>query len=185
MTRIKLRNDKNLKFGIRDLKRNDWKRVKNKTTKINNIENKYFKGKMCLLTMNEVEVPLKVDFPNGMVTIADNHYKYIIIAPENDNWWLTIIFDDNNRLIGSYFDITRLNNFYDKENPFFIDMKLVVYIPYNQEPFIMNGEMVKELLDNGFITKNDFDKAYATANRIIEFYNANKDKYYNFIFSIK
>ncbi len=30
LTRIKLRNDKNLKFGIRDLKRNDWKRLKNK-----------------------------------------------------------------------------------------------------------------------------------------------------------
>ena len=106
LTRIKLRNDKNLKFGIRDLKRNDWKRLKNKTIKIENIENKYFKGKICLLTMNEVEAPLKVDSPVGIVTIADNNYKNIIIAPENDNWWLTVMFDNNNNLIESYFDIT-------------------------------------------------------------------------------
>ena len=183
LTRIKLRNDKNLKFGIRDLKRNDWKRLKNKTIKIENIENKYFKGKICLLTMNEVEAPLKVDSPVGIVTIADNNYKNIIIAPENDNWWLTVMFDNNNNLIESYFDITRLNNFYDKENPFFIDMKLAVCIPYNHDPSIMNEEDLKELLENGFITNDDFNKAYDTANKIIQFYNANKDKYYNFIFS--
>lgn len=182
LTRIRLRNDKNIKFEIRDLKRNDWKRLKNKTIKIENIENKYFKGKICLLTMNEVDVPLKVVSPIGMVTIADNNYKNIIVAPENENWWLTVMFDDNNNLIESYFDITRLNNFYDMENPFFIDMKLDICIPYNQEPAIMDEEELKELLDNGYITKEDFDNAYVTASKILEFYKANKDKYYNFIF---
>lgn len=182
-TRIKLKNDKNINFGMRDLKRNDWKRLKNKTIKIEDTENKYFKGKICLLTMKEVETPLKVNSPTGLITIADNNYKNIIIAPENVNWWLTVIFDANNNLIESYFDITRLNNFYDKENPFFIDMKLDVCIPYNHEPSIMDEDELKEILDNGFITNNDFNNAYATANKIIEFYNTNKEKYYDYIFT--
>ena len=136
-----------------------------------------------MLTMKEVESPLKVNSPIGMVTIADNNYKNIIIAPKNENWWLTVIFDNNNNLIESYFDITRLNNFYNEENPFFIDMKLEVCIPYNHEPFIMDEEDLKELLENGFITKEDFNMAYSTANKIIGFYNTNKDKYYDFIFT--
>ncbi len=182
-TRIKLKNDKNINFGMRDLKRNDWKRLKNKTIKIEDTENKYFKGKICLLTMKEVETPLKVNSPTGLITIADNNYKNIIIAPENVNWWLTVMFDANNNLIESYFDITRLNNFYDRENPFFIDMKLDVCIPYNHEPSIMDEDELKELLDNGFITNDDFNNAYTTANKIIEFYNANKEKYYDYIFT--
>lgn len=182
LTRIKLKNDKNIHFGIRDLKRDDWSRIKKKTIKIENVKNEYFEGKICKLTMNEVETPLTVNSPIGMVTIADNNYKNIIIAPKNDNWWLTVMFDDNNNLIESYFDITRLNNFYNQENPFFIDMKLDVCIPYNHDPSIMDEEELKELLDYGFITKKDFDMAYATANKIIKFYNANKEKYYNFIF---
>lgn len=182
LTRIKLRNDKNIHFGIRDLKRDDWSRIKKKTIKIENVKNEYFEGIICKLTMNEVEAPLTVNSPIGMVTIADNNYKNIIIAPKNDNWWLTVMFDDNNNLIESYFDITRLNNFYNQENPFFIDMKLDVCIPYNHNPSIMDEEELKELLDCGFITKEDFDMAYATANKIIKFYNANKEKYYNFIF---
>lgn len=133
--------------------------------------------------MNEVESPLKVNSPIGMVTIADNNYKNIIIAPKNENWWLTVMFDNNNNLIESYFDITRLNNFYNEENPFFIDMKLDVCIPYNHEPSIMDEEDLNELLDNGFITQKDFNMAYHTANRIIDFYNINKDKYYEFIFT--
>ena len=183
LTRIKLNNDKNIHFGIRDLKRDDWKRIKNKTIKIDNIKNKHFEGKICTLIMNEVENPLKVNSPIGIVTIVDNNYKNIIIAPKNENWWLTVMFDNNNNLIESYFDITRLNNFYNEENPFFIDMKLDVCIPYNCEPSIMDEEELKELLDNGLITQKDFDMAYYTANRIIDFYNTNRDKYYEFIFT--
>lgn len=40
---------------------------------------------------------------------------------------------------------------------------------------------LKEVLDNGMITKSDYDNAYITANRIINYYNNNKDKYYNFV----
>ena len=63
-------------------------------------------------------------------------------------------------------------------------MKLDVCIPYNREPSIMDEEELKELFDHGFITKEDFDMAYAIANKIIKFYNTNKDKYYNFILHI-
>ncbi len=183
LTRIKLNNPGNIHFGIRDLKRDDWTRIKNKSVKIKDIENEFFKGKICLLNMKEVESPLQVDSPIGKVTIADNNYKNIIIAPRNKNWWLTVMFDDNNNLIESYFDITRLNNFYNEENPFFIDMKLDVCIPNNCEPSLMDEEELKVLLDSGFITKEIYDMAYNVANEIIDFYNSNKDKYYDFIFN--
>jgi len=180
-TRIKLQNDKHPHFEIKDLKRNDWKRLKRKFIQIEDIKNNYFEGKVCLLTMEEVASPLEVDSPIGKVKIADNGYKNIIVAPKNKNWWLTVMFDNKNNLIESYFDITRLNNFYNEENPFFIDMKLDVCIPAYKEATIMDDKELKEMLDNKMITKEDFDNAYKVANDIINGYNAHKEEYYKFI----
>ena len=180
-TRIKLNNEKNLHFGIRDLKRDDWARVTDKTVKIINYRNDYFDGKICLLKMNSVTSPLEVDSPLGKVTIADNNYKNLIIAPKNKNWWLTVMYDDKNNLIESYFDISKLNNFHNEENPFFIDMKLDVCIPNGHEPSIMDDEDLKEVLFAGMITEDDYKMAYEVANKIIEFYNKHKMEYTAFI----
>lgn len=181
-TRIKLNNCKNLHFGIRDLKRDDWGRLTDKSFKIDNIKNAYFEGKICLLTMKKVTSPLSVDSPIGKVIIADNNYKNLIIAPKNENWWLTVMFNDKNELIESYFDITKLNNFNNEDNPFFIDMKLDICIPNKYEPTIMDEEELKEMLDNGFISESDYKMAYDTANKIINEYNEHKTEYYKFIY---
>lgn len=180
-TRIKLNNEKGLHFGIRDLKRDDWKRITDKTIKIIDYENEFFDGKICLLRMNKVSSPLIVESPIGNVTIADNNYKNIIVAPRNANWWLTIMFDDKNNLIESYFDISRLNNFNCEANPFFIDMKLDICIPKDHEPSIMDEEDLKEILDAGMITEADYKMAHNVAERIINFYNNHKNEYYDFI----
>ena len=180
-TRIKLNNEKKLHFGIRDLKRDDWSRIIDKTANVIEYKNEYFDGKICLLKMNRVTSPLMVDSPVGQVTIADNGYKNLIVAPKDQNWWLTVMFDNQDNLIESYFDISRLNNFYNEDNPFFIDMKLDVCIPKNHEPSIMDEEDLKEILDANMITKDDYDMAHNTAKRIINFYNSHKEEYYEFI----
>ena len=183
-TRIRLNNEKNLHFGIRDLKRDDLARVIDKTVKIINYNNEYFDGKICLLKINAVTSPLEVDSPIGKVTIADNNYKNLIFAPKNKNWWLTVMYDDKNNLIESYFDITKLNNFHNEENPFFIDMKLDVCIPNDHEPSIMDEEELKEMLSARMITEDDYKMAYEIANKIIDFYNNHKLEYTAFINSM-
>lgn len=90
--------------------------------------------------MQQVESSLSVDSPIGKVTIADNNYKNLIFAPKGKNWWLTVMFDDQDNLIESYFDITKINDFSNPENPYFIDMKLDVCIPNGYEPTIMDEE---------------------------------------------
>ena len=173
-------NINDITFGFRDLERNDWKRILEKDVVVDDISTKYFEGKICLIDMKKVESPLSVDSPVGKTKIADNGYKHLIIAPKNQNWWLTIMFDENNNLIESYFDITRINCF-DAPVPYFVDMKLDVCIPNNGEPSIMDGTELKEVFDNGMITQSDYDNAYLTANKIIEFYDKNRELYYSFI----
>ena len=180
-TRIKLNNKKNLRFDTRDLRRDDWARVTDKTVNIIDYSDEYFDGKICLLKINSVTAPLMVDSPIGKIKIADKDYKNLILAPKNQNWWLTVMFDDQDNLIESYFDITRLNYFSGEDNPFFIDMKLDVCILKDREPVIMDEGELKEVFDAGMITKENYDMAYDVANKIIEFYNTHKEEYYEFI----
>ncbi len=134
--------------------------------------------------MQKVESPLSVDSPVGKVTIADNNYKNLIFAPKGKNWWLTVMFDDQDNLIESYFDITRTNDFSNPENPYFVDMKLDVCIPNGHEPAIMDEDELKEVYEHGLITKEDYENAYNIANKIISTYNSHKEDYYEFIYSL-
>ncbi len=180
LTRIRFNNP--IKFGFKDLKRDTWKRILKKGTKVESIKNKFFEGKVCYLNIIEVSSPLVVDSPIGKVKIVDNHFKQLIFAPKNQNWWLTVMFDDQNRLIESYFDITKINDFSDSENPYFVDMKLDVCIPNGYGPSLMDEDELKEVYERGLITKEDYTKAYETANKIIETYTMHKEEYYKYIY---
>ena len=183
LTRIKLK-DNHIIFGFRDLRRNDWKRIIQKEVIVEDEKNEFFEGKVCFLDMQKVESPLVVNSPVGKVTIADNNYKQLIFAPKGKNWWLTIMFDDKDNLIESYFDITRTNNFSNPENPYFVDMKLDICIPNGSEPTIMDEEELREIYEQELITKQDYEEAYNIANRIIATYNLHKDEYYKYIYAM-
>lgn len=183
LTRIKLK-DNNIKFGFRDLKRNDWKRIFDKDVIVEDVINPFFEGKVCYLNMKKVESPLSVDSPIGKITIADNNYKNLIFAPKEQNWWLTVMFDHQDKLIESYFDITKVNDFSNSDNPYFVDMKLDICIPSGEEPIIMDKDELQEIYDQGLITQEEYDNAYNIANKIISIYNSNKEEYYKYIYQM-
>ena len=183
LTRIKLK-DHDITFEFRDLRRDDSKRFIKKEVIIEDEKNEFFEGKVCYLNMQEVNPPLSVISSVGKVTIADNNYKNLIFAPKGKNWWLTIMFDDQDNIIESYFDITRINDFSNPENPYFVDMKLDICIPYEHEPTIMDEDELKIVYEHGLITKEDYENAYATAKKIISTYNSHKEEYYKYIYNM-
>ncbi len=172
-----------MELGKRDLRRDDWKRVLKKEVIIEDIKSEYMEGKVCFLNMIKVSEPLTVDSPVGKVMIANDGFKQLIFAPKNKHWWLTVMFDNNNNLIESYFDITKENNFSDEDNPYFIDMKLDICIPNNDKPYIMDEDELKEALNQNLITEEEYNIAYTTANEIVKVFMKNEEKYYKFIWS--
>lgn len=168
-------------FKKQDLLKNNWTRLKKKITVVEDIKTNLFEGKICFLMMIEVDDALVVDGPLGNVKIADNGYSNLIIAPKNKNWWLTVMFDNDNNYIESYFDITRENVFIDEANPYFIDLKLDVSIPTDLNIYILDEDELKEVYDNGLISLSEYNMAYETAKKIIKYYNENKGEYFKFI----
>lgn len=176
----KSRGDR-LNFACKSLKRDEWSRFTKKNIKSIRVEEEGFIGTIGLLTIEEVKEPLLVTYPTYSITIADKNYRWLQFAPKNENWWLTVLFDDKEQLIESYFDITKINNFDDEDNPTFIDMFLDVILAKERDPIILDEEELKEALDNNLITKEEYDFAFLVAKNIIKGYNKNKAKYYAFI----
>ena len=63
-------------------------------------------------------------------------------------------------------------------------MKLDICIPNGHEPAILDEEELKEVYEQGFITKEDYANAYNIANRIVSLYNSHKNDYYEYIYSL-
>lgn len=170
-----------MNFVCKSLKRDEWSRFTKKNIKSIRVEEEGFIGTIGLLTIEEVKEPLLVTYPTYSITIVDKNYRWLQFAPKNENWWLTVLFDDKEQLIESYFDITKINNFDDEDNPTFIDMFLDVILAKERDPIILDEEELKEALDNNLITKEEYDFAFLVAKNIIKGYNKNKAKYYAFI----
>ncbi len=170
-----------MKLGIKSLQRSEMERITKKEVNILKVDNEIFKGTVCLLKIIDINAPLIVPSPIGKVRILDKNYRWLQFAPKNENWWLTVMYDDDENIIESYFDITKENNFVNEDDPFFIDMKLDVAIPKRTEASLLDEDELFKALEEKLITQEEYDLAYKTANDIVKKYSENKDKYYEFI----
>ena len=78
--------------------------------------------------IDEVTGPLTVHYHSRDVLIADAGYSWFQAAVPGARWWLTAMFDECDRLIQIYFDITGGSRFDDPENPTFEDMYLDIVV---------------------------------------------------------
>ncbi|MDE7106216.1 MAG: DUF402 domain-containing protein [Anaeroplasmataceae bacterium] len=165
----------------KSIRRDEWDIFTKKRIKTLRVDEQGFCGTVCLLTMEKLKKPLIVSYEDYQITIADTDYKWLQFAPKNENWWLTVLFDREDHLIESYFDITKENNFENEDNPTFLDMYLDVVISEDRGIQILDEDELKEALNNNFITNQEYEFAFFVAKKIIKGYNRNKAKYYEFI----
>ncbi len=169
-----------MKLVVKSLNRDEMKRIKKKDIKVIDTKTDIFDGKIALLMVYEVE-PLIIKYPYGDIKILDNNYKWLEFAPRNSNYWLTVMFDENDNLIESYFDITK-DNVIDIDNPYFIDIFLDVVIRKDKKIYLLDENEINDALKNNIITELEYKNSFDTANEIISYYNKNKDEFYNKIY---
>ena len=91
----------------RDMRRTDWKRI-TKRRYVSRGEADIFgsAGRISLTLIDEVTGPLTVHYKSRAVLIADAGYSWFQAAVPGARWWLTAMFDERDRIIQIYFDIT-------------------------------------------------------------------------------
>ncbi len=158
----------------KNLHRNEMQRVLKKSVTTEKYHDSCFQGIICLVTFHDVSEKLVVNNPNGAVKIVDQGISWLEFLPEHGNWCLTAMFDEHHQLFECYFDISK-DHICDVTNPSFTDLELDVIVTSGKKPVIVDEDELSEALQNGDITKTEYELAYHVANEICEI--CSKDAY--------
>jgi len=136
------------------------------------IDKDYFKGYICLVKVQNVEKPYIVNNEGFDYCILDQNYEWLEIYPDNENYAITVMYDDKKNLIQWYFDMIKKSGL-ENGIPYIEDLYLDLVIKSNGNQIVLDEIELKEVLDKKEITKEEYDMAYSTMSEIKEKYGNN------------
>lgn len=166
-------------MSIKSMKRDEWSRVVEKKVIIENISCDDYKGKIALLKILKVSSPLYVNYGDIRVKIADDDYTWLQIGLENQYFWITATFDENNQLFNIYVDMTD-GNIVGSDNPYFVDMYLD-YVILNDTVLELDRDELEDALSKGEITRTQFERTLSEGEKVFSFLKSNRQELKDFV----
>lgn len=153
----------------------NWKIVLEKEYKNKYFNNEDFKGNISLLKAVKVKEKLMVGDNN--LVVLDDGYKWLELYPEdNKNIAVSVCISDKDEILEWYFDIAKDTKLTEKGVPYIDDLYLDVIMSKEGKIKMVDEDELQEALDTNDITKEDYDFAYAVANKLIKKIDGNLDK---------
>ena len=138
------------------------------------IDKDYFNGYVCIINFNKVDKPIKVKVQDREYYIKNDNYIWYEIYPDNANYALTIMYDENNNLVQWYFDVSKKIGV-ENDIPYEDDLYLDLVINPMGESTVLDEDELKEALDTKDITHDDYVLAYKTIDMLQREYVDNFD----------
>lgn len=160
---------------IKGFPEKNWHRIDiahNKLGKITYKEKDYYIAGTYFEKINERKV---VKILGEDICELDDGYLWVTIIPMEENYAMTIKFDNNSNLIHFYFDITKENFLDDKNAPYFKDLYLDVIFDNNGRIDLLDRDELDEALNDGDITDEEYNFAIKEAEYIKSILPENKE----------
>lgn len=154
---------------IKTMDRGSWKRVTEKTYIHSAFSIDEYKGEAGLIKIEKASRPLYVTMDGISLKIADSGFKWLQIGPENQNWWLTVMFNEADEIVQYYFDVTGENIIRSDGSSYFYDMYLDVVLLPDGKIFLLDEDELDEAILTFMIDKNEYSHAYTTAKKIMNY----------------
>ena len=106
----------------KNMKRTDWRRLLEKSYAVRDCAPWGCPGRESILRIHKVSQPLWVKEGYGRICIADAGHSWVQVACQGQPYWLTAMFDREDRFLQIYFDIARPPCFDDPDDPTFEDL---------------------------------------------------------------
>ena len=127
-----------------------------------------FDGVVSLTEILQVSKPIIiVDHKGKQVKLADVGYKWLRFAFRDKNYWLTVMFDENDHIVEFYFDITTGSVIEEDGNAWYLDLFLDVVMDAEGNIALLDENELDEALDNGAIDAEQHKFAHDTANFLV------------------
>lgn len=169
-----------MEIKIKYMAKDDWKRITDKEYTTEKVIENDIKGIASLLYIKDITNPLyktiKQDFT---VNIVNKNFYWLQIGPENENYWITAMYDNNKILIQYYIDITLKNIIKYDNDSYFYDLFLDVVVLPNNDIFLLDEDELNIALQENKINENQYKLAYNQAKKTISDFKNNKSYYDN------
>ena len=117
---------------------------------------------------------------NGKILGMAAGFYVMEIISKNDNYALRMFINDKKEIVEYYFDIIKSCGI-DEESkiPYFYDLYLDVVMTPNGKPYVVDEDELEEALNNKDITKEEYDLAISTKDKLLEEINHGTNKLLN------
>jgi predicted RNA-binding protein associated with RNAse of E/G family len=150
------------------MSRSHWPRVIDKDYTYMLIDDQYYRGAVGLIRINEIDKPATILYDSIPVKIIDKGYYWLQIGPEDQNYWITIMYNELEEIVQYYIDITDTNTILDNGESWFYDLMLDIVVLPDGRRFLLDEDELEQALNDNVITRELYDKAYLTANKIMD-----------------
>lgn len=142
----------------RDMQRTDWKRILKREYLSDRCVYQGMEGISSLIRIREITEPLTVRNGVHEVTIVAEGISWLQIALKEQFFWVTAMFDPQDRLLQIYFDITDGNCLDSEDNPSFDDMYLDIVMEPDGMLHVLDRDELDEALETGEIDGRQHQK---------------------------
>lgn len=147
--------------------RSKWERIESGKCVVVNTTTENFNGYISALFVEKVRNKLVCNLDKRQFCLVDDGYVWIQRLPIDKNWTITTMFDKSHNIIQWYIDITKQNSIDDYGQPFYDDLYLDVVVFPSGEIVLFDEDELKEALENGDITREDYELAYKEVEKIM------------------
>ena len=165
----------------KNMKRTDWRRLLEKSYVVRDCSPWGYPGRESILRIHKVSQPLWVKEGYGRICIADAGHSWVQVACQGQPYWLTAMFDREDRFLQIYFDIARPPCFDDPDDPTFEDLYLDVVLTSKLELAVLDREELDEALKTGEIDRETYDFALAACEKLLVWLEENKQELVDYI----
>lgn len=126
-----------------------------------------YNGYASIIHIDKVNERLAFSVEGRELCLGDNGYIWLTFLPDNSNWCMSAMYDDTGNIIEWYFDITNKNGIDEQGNPYQDDLYLDVILLPDGTISKLDEDELENALNNGEITKQEFDMAYEVCDSLI------------------
>lgn len=150
--------------------RANWRRVTDKKFQVKTVHEPGYQGYVVLYQIKQVRDPLWKEYEGKRYCVADAGYEWLQHFPKGAHYVMTTMYDDKGQVVQYYIDICKVQGVTDRGVPWFDDLYLDVVILPEGKLYLLDAEELEDALGRGLITKDDFDMAWAEANKLMDLY---------------
>lgn len=138
-------------------------------------------GVVSIIKFTNVDKPTEIHYNFKDEIIIDNDYTWLQIAIRNSNFWIKVMFDQNNKMVETYIDVTRNNNFDDITNPNYEDLFLDIIVPPKGHIYQMDDVELMKAFREGVITEGEYKLSKIVSHNLIKYLDNNLKEFLDFI----